>query len=159
MNLCWPWQRNDAIRWALKASLKALIIIIEAAKTDLVRWGLQAYLEGPGQAPLIIWTLNFFYIYIYHQHKFTALFFSAHSRSTAHICWRWDALPFADHTFRFRSSLPALGSFVTLTSWTCPVVSLSNRDSGSKPKVSANHSTSWAFGLSKTQTRQPISYD
>ena len=37
-----------------------------------------------------------------HQYKFTALFFSAHSTSTAPICWRWAALPFADQTFRLR---------------------------------------------------------
>ena len=29
-------------------------------------------------------------------------FFSAHKTSTAPICWRWAALPFADQTFRFR---------------------------------------------------------
>ena len=60
--------------------------------------GLQACPEGPGQDPLSIWHFSF----LYHQHKFTALFFSAHSTSTAHICWRWAVLSFADQTFRFR---------------------------------------------------------
>ena len=61
-------------------------------------WGLQACLEGPGQAPLSIKH----FLFLDHQHKFTALFFSAHSTSTAHICWRWAVLLFADQTFRFR---------------------------------------------------------
>ena len=37
-----------------------------------------------------------------HQHKFTALFFSAHRTRTAPIYWRWAALPFADQTLRLR---------------------------------------------------------
>ena len=47
------------------------------------------------------WAFEHF-LFLYHQPKFTALFFSAHSTSTAHICWRWAVLPFADQTFRFR---------------------------------------------------------
>ena len=61
--------------------------------------GLQACLEGPGQAPLSIWTL---FIFISLAQEYTALFFSANSTSTGHICWRWAVLPFADQTFRFR---------------------------------------------------------
>ena len=49
------------------------------------------------------WTFEHF-LFLYHQHKLTALFFSTRSTSTAHICWRWAALPFADETFRFRCS-------------------------------------------------------
>ena len=60
--------------------------------------GLQACLEGPGQAPLSIKH----FLFLDHQHKFTALFFSAHSTSTAHIGWRWAVLLFVDQTFRFR---------------------------------------------------------
>ena len=63
--------------------------------------GLQARLEGPGQEWIIHWAFEHF-SFLYHQHKLTALFFSAHSTSTAHICWRWAVLPFADQTFRFR---------------------------------------------------------
>ena len=63
--------------------------------------GLQACLEGPGQEWIIHWAFEHF-SFLYHQHKFTPLFFSAHSTSKAHICWRWAVLPFADQTFRFR---------------------------------------------------------
>ena len=57
---------------------------------------------GPRPGP--VEHLNIF-LFLYHQHKLTALFFSAHSTSTPHICWRWAVLPFADQTFRFRFSL------------------------------------------------------
>ena len=73
--------------------------------------GVQACLEGPGQSPLRIWT---FFLFLCHQHKFTALFFSAHSTSTAHICWRWAVLPFADQTFRFLDFRIDLHSFYLL---------------------------------------------
>ena len=68
--------------------------IIEAANTEAFKLALRA------QARLH-WAFELF-LFLYHQHKFTALFFSAHSTSTAHICWRWVVLPFADQTFRFR---------------------------------------------------------
>ena len=54
---------------------------------------------GPRPGP--IEDLNTFF-FIYHQYKFTAMFFSAHSTSAAHICWKWATLPFADQTFKFR---------------------------------------------------------
>ena len=46
--------------------------------------------------PLSIWTL---FIFISPAQIHCT---SAHSTSTAHICWRWAVLPFADRTFRFR---------------------------------------------------------
>ena len=45
--------------------------------------------------PLSIWTL---FIFISPAQIHCT---SAHSTSTAHICWRWAVLPFADQTFRF----------------------------------------------------------
>ena len=61
--------------------------------------GLQACLEGPGRPgmdqPLSIWTL---FIFISPAQIHCT---SAHSTSTAHTCWRWAVLPFADQTFRF----------------------------------------------------------
>ena len=56
-------------------------------------------LWGPGQAPLSIWTL---FIFISPALIHCTVFLSAHSTSTAHTCWRWAVLPFADQTFRFR---------------------------------------------------------
>ena len=73
-----------------------------------------------GPRPVPIENLNIF-LFLYHQHKFTALFFSAHSTSTAHICWRWVVLPFADQTFRFR-----LGKFLG-TVWQSKVWSVVQR--------------------------------
>ena len=69
--------------------------IIEAANTEAFKLALRAQARPH-------WAFEHF-LFLYHQHKFTALFFSAHSTSTAHICWRWAVLPFADQTFRFRS--------------------------------------------------------
>ena len=54
---------------------------------------------GPTPGP--IEHLNIFYFYITSTNSLHC-FFSAQSTSTAHICWRWAALPFADQTFRFR---------------------------------------------------------
>ena len=45
--------------------------------------------------PLSIWTL---FIFISPAQIHCT---SAHSTSTAHTCWRWAVLPFADQTFRF----------------------------------------------------------
>ena len=68
--------------------------IIEAANTGAFKLALRVQARSH-------WAFEHF-LFLYHQHKFTALFFSAHSTSTAHICWRWAVLPFADQTFRFR---------------------------------------------------------
>ena len=58
---------------------------------------------GPRPGPIEHFYIFFnWLLFLYHQHKFTTLFFSAHSTSKAHICWRWAALPFADQTFWFR---------------------------------------------------------
>ena len=78
--------------------------IIEGTNTEAFKLALRA-LARPH------WAFEHFF-FLYHQHKFTALFFSAHSTSTAHICWRWSVLPFADQTFRFRRSWKAItGTF------------------------------------------------
>ena len=59
-----------------------------------------------GPRPVPIENLNIF-LFLYHQHKFIALFFSAHS-TTAHLQQiRAVLLPFADQTFIFR-----LGKFL-----------------------------------------------
>ena len=67
--------------------------IIEATNIEAFKLALRAQARPH-------WAFELF-LFLYHQHKFTALFFSAHSTSTAHICWRWAVLPFADQTFRF----------------------------------------------------------
>ena len=87
---------------------KQLLLKLPTQRPSSLPW-------GPRPGP--IEHLNIFFILFYHQHKFTALFFSPHSTNTAHICWRWAALPFADQTFRFRT--PDL-----LLVWECFTTSL-----------------------------------
>ena len=84
--------------------------IIEAANTEAFKLALRAQTRPH---------FEHFFILFYHQHKFTALFFSPHSTSTAHICWRWAALPFADQTFRFITPdlLLAWECFTTSRPW------------------------------------------
>ena len=71
--------------------------IIEAANTEAVKLALRAQARPH-------WAFEHL-LFFYHQHKFNALCFSTQSTSTAHICWRWAVLPFADQTLRFRSMI------------------------------------------------------
>ena len=67
--------------------------IIEAANKEAFKLALRAQARPN-------WAFEHF-LFLYHQHKFPALSFSAHSTSTAHSCWR-AVLLFADQTFTFR---------------------------------------------------------
>ena len=107
--------------------------------------GLQACLDGPGQTPLNNWT---FVIFI----SPAQIHCIAH---TAHICWRWVALPFADQAFRFRTLF-----FSSVCSFFYPSV-LGMHCGGicHFNLVSTHlHTPNWHFRLSGSHKTFPFSY-